>query len=73
MNRDTIRRAQEAHDDKHPPEDEDEDETIVGLRCVIEGARALLSRAEEHLDKGEADRACELMQDAGEDLMESWA
>ena len=71
MNRTTIRKAQEAFDDQHPPEDEDD--TIVGLRCLIEDARALLSRAEEHLDRGEPDRACELLQDAGEDLMEAWA
>jgi hypothetical protein len=70
MNRDTIRRAQEAHDDKHPPEDEADD--IAALRCMIEATRALLTQAEEHLDRGDAERACELMQDAGEDLMEAW-
>ncbi len=71
MNRTTIRKAQEAFDDLHPPEDEDD--TIAGLRCLIEDARALLSRAEEHLDKGDPERACELMQDAGADLQEAWA
>ena len=71
MNRETLKRAQEAFDDKHPPEDEDD--TIVGLRCLIEDARALLSRAEEHIDKGECDKAVELMQDAGYDLQEAWA
>lgn len=71
MNRTTIRRAQDAFDDLHPPEDEDD--TIAGLKCLIEAARALLSRAEEHIDKGECDKAVEMMQDCGEDLLKAWA
>jgi hypothetical protein len=71
MNRDTLKRAQEAHDDKHPPEEEADE--IAALRCMIEAARALLAQAEEHLDRGDAERACELMCDCGDELTEAWA
>jgi hypothetical protein len=70
MNRDTLKRAQEAHDDKHPPEDESDD--IAGLRYMIEAARAALTVAEEALDRGDAELAVELMQDCADELQEAW-
>ena len=70
MNRETLKRAQEGHDNQAPPPDEADD--IAGLRYMIEAARALLTQAEDHLDRGDAERACELMHDAGDDLLEAW-
>ena len=62
MNRDTLKRAQEAHDDKHPTPDEAEE--LANLRCGIEAARACLGLAEEAIQDGNAHKAARMMREA---------